>query len=475
MISGPEALGSIDEALQQVRRQMQSLDDEIETYGQDLTRTGEAEVEAYRRLAVIRLDHLTSDSVIERLDETDRRVKELLALRAKRLADLRDELLASHETQAELESQRQAERQRAAQVTIDLDKAEAATQERLRQDAGYREQLAAARRADDVAKQAEAKTKQAEQDLTEKGQPYQTDRIFTYLWNRGFGTSRYSANPLARLLDGWVARLCRYHDARPNYSMLLEIPARLREHAERVRAAATQELTTLKGLEEKAAEADGIHAIQQSLATTERRIAEIDAAIKSQEDRYRNLSTQQAAYGAGEDELFRQCIDLLSDELRRDGMIELRQKAAMTATAEDNVIVQQLETLKARKDELQQSLHGYQQRHDRHLSRLQELEKVRHQFKRERYDGVNSTFSNGAMIGAVLSEFLRGMATSPEVWDTIQRHQRPRRTQSDPDFGSGGFPGPRGGAWSIPMPRGPSVPIGGGGDVGGGFRTGGGF
>ena len=53
-----------------------------------------------------------------------------------------------------------------------------------------------------------------------------------YLWNRGFGTSRYRAWPLMRALDGRVAHLVRFHEARPNYAMLLEIPIRLREHAE---------------------------------------------------------------------------------------------------------------------------------------------------------------------------------------------------------------------------------------------------
>jgi chromosome segregation ATPase len=472
MISGPEALGTIDEALHQVRRQMQQLDQQIESDSQELTRSGEEEVAAYRRLAAIRLDYLTSGSIIERLDEADRRVNELLALRVKRLTDLRSELQACDDKQAELESQRKVEQQRAAEVAHDLDKAKATTQERLRQDVGYQQQLETARRADDVATQAEAKTKRAEQDLTEKGKPYEADGIFMYLWNRGFGTSRYAANPLARLLDGWVARLCRYHDARPNYSMLLEIPTRLGEHAERVRSAANLELTALKALEEKAAAADGVPGIQESLATSKRRIEEIDSAIKAQEDRYRDLSTQQAAYSAGEDDLYRQCINLLSDELRRDGMIELRQKAEMTVTAEDNVIVQQLESLVRKKEELQEALRGYQQRHERHLTRLQELEQVRHQFKREQYDGANSTFSNGAMIGAVLSEFLRGMATSPELWDTIQRQQRRRWTQSDPGFGSGGFPGTLGGARQPPIPRESPVPSRGGG---GGFHTGGGF
>jgi hypothetical protein len=479
MISGSEALGNIDEALQQVRRHMNELDQQIQSSGEELARIGEEEVKAYQRLAAIRLDGLTKGDVISRLDETDRRVGELLSMRAGRLEQLRTQLVASHDKQSELESRRQAEREKAAKVTEELDRAEAATQERLRSDAAHQSQLEKARQADDVAKQAEGKTQRAETDLVEKGKPYQADRLFMYLWQRGYGTSEYSANPLIRFLDGWVARLIRYHDARPNYSMLLEIPARLREHAKGVRSIADKEFAALKSIEEAAAKEDGIPAIHEVLTRVEAQIAEIDTAIKAEELHFSDLSKQQAAFGAGEDELYRQCLSLLVDDVQSDGIAELQERAMASPTAEDNVIAKRLADFVHHRQDLEEALRGFHDRHQRQLNRLQELEQVRHKFKDRQFDGANSTFSNGAMIGAVLSEFLRGMATSPELWGTILRQQRPRWTQSDPDFGSGGFPG---GVWRTPMPGPISFPNGGGGGGGGGggiaqggFRTGGGF
>jgi hypothetical protein len=472
MISGVEALGSIDEALQQVRRQMNELDVQIAASGQELARIGEEEVGAFRRLAAMRLDELAQGAVVSRIDDTDRRVRELLKQRAERLEALRGLVVASHEKQSQLEARRQAEREKAALVTQELDKAEAATQERLRHDAAHQAQMAKAQQADGVAKQAEAKQQQAEQDLVAKGKPYQGDRLFMYLWQRGYGTSRYAANPLIRYLDGWVARLVRFYDARPNYSMLLEIPARLKEHAQGVRQGADQELAALKSIEEAAAAQDGIPAIHQRESEVEGRIREIDAEIKIEEVRFSDLSRQQAAFGSGEDELYRQCLQLLVDDVRRDGLEDLRRRAVESPTAEDNVLVQRLAEIAQDRAGLDDTLRGYHERHDRHLNRLQELEEVRHQFKRRNYDGPNSTFANGSAIGAIISEFLRGMATSPELWRTIQRQQRPRWTQSDPGFGTGGFPG--GGVWHMPLP-GP-IDIGGsfGGGGGGGFGGGGG-
>ena len=95
--------------------------------------------------------------------------------------------------------------------------------------------LAAALR---MAEEADKKAAQAEADREEKRKPYEADPLFMYLWRRRFGTAEYRANRLARYLDRKVARLIGYDKARANYAMLNELPVRLREHAERLKAEA---------------------------------------------------------------------------------------------------------------------------------------------------------------------------------------------------------------------------------------------
>ncbi len=82
---------------------------------------------------------------------------------------------------------------------------------------------------------AELKAAQAEADLAAKRVPYEQDPIFMYLWRRGFGTPRYTSRGLVRNLDRMVAGHVNYADASRNYTMLTELPIRLREHADRLR------------------------------------------------------------------------------------------------------------------------------------------------------------------------------------------------------------------------------------------------
>jgi hypothetical protein len=299
-----------------------------------------------------------------------------------------------------------------------------------------------------------------------------------YLWKRGYGTAGYAANPLARFFDKHVAKLCHYQDARPNYAMLLEIPARLREHATQRRAAADREFEALTAIERATAEADGIPALRQAVEAAERTIDAIDDRIQEAEQRVRQLMEAKASYAAGEDELFQQALAALVGQFEREGIMSLRRQAEATKTAADDRLVQELAEIDQQQAAMDETLARHKQLYTRSLDRLQQLEEVRHRFKRERYDDVHSSFTDTALLSVILNEFLRGVASSNDLWGTLRRQQRYRRIEADPSFGSGGF-GRSDGTWHFPELGGGGFGAGGfgsGGEIrGGGFRTGGGF
>ncbi|MCB9768786.1 MAG: hypothetical protein H6752_11375 [Candidatus Omnitrophica bacterium] len=444
----------------------------------------QSEGDNYKALARERLDQILSGELVDGLDNVGRQVADLLKVRDSEIERLQKSVQESHEVQTQMEAKREEQRKRVAEAAERLDDSEAATQERLQSDSEYKKQYEKTQKSDLIADQAEKKAEEAQSNREEKGKPYEDDPLFIYLWKRGYGTSRYSANPLIRFFDGKVARLCGYHDARPNYHMLLEIPERLKEHADRQREAAKAQLEKLQSMEREAAEADGIPQLQAEVDHAEEELDKIDAEIEREEKRFHDLAEKQAQYAAGEDERLRQCIDLIAAELKRDTLISLRRHAEATRGQRDDAIVVDLARLDREKDLLDEELKNHKRMYERRLERLRELEEVRRKFKQNRYDDIHSSFPNGQLVGSILGEFLRGLATSGELWTTIQRNQRYRRRGANPTFGSGGLglpgsgnvwrmPGSsRGGGWRIPK-----FPGGGGfgGGGGGGFHTGGGF
>ncbi len=480
MWTGRQALNSLDEAVNQVRDHLNQVDSQIQASSRELVELHQQQGAHYRALAKIRLDGMVSGEIAAGLETADRRVAELLEERDSALEALQQQIEQLAAQQQGLEQQRQGQSLQLEQAAQELDRTEAEVQGQLEGNAAFQAQLDQAQRADNVAKHAEEKTKQAEADRREKGKPYENDPLFSYLWERGYETSRYSANPLRRMFDNWAARLCNFQQARPNYAMLLEIPRRLGAHARNVREAASREFEALKALEMKAAQQGGVVQSRQLVEAAEQRIDAVDAEIKQAEQQARELLQKRARFASGEDEFFQRCVEALVGAFQREKLQALEDYARATATAEDDLLVQELDDLTTNEGGVKEQLAQHKQTYQKQLDRLQELEDVRLRFKRERYDDIHSIFTNPELLTEILGQVLIGIASADDLWGSLRRGQRYRRIQSNPNFGTGGFG--RGGVWRMPFPR---FPRGGGwkprsggrssDGSGGGFRTGGGF
>ena len=390
-------------------------------------------------------------------------------------AELDARLPAMQEERAGLEAERETQRQALEKASEALDIAEAATQARLDADAEYRAQQQRTREAERIAKHAEDKALHSEQEKDEKGQSYRDDTLFMYLWERHYGTPQYQAWPVTRWLDTRIARLVGYEDARANYARLQEIPVRLREHAEEKKRDAEAAFAVLRGLDEKARQQDGVVALEAARDEEQAALEAVDARIEEAAGRYRQLLERKEAFAKGEDEHYRKAVDYVASELRREEMRELRRDAMATPFPDDDLIVNRLFEREQQVQQLETSLNELKTALRQQHKKLQELESLRSDFRRRRYDQAGYSFSDGSLIAAMLGSFLNGMLDHDSLWRVLQQQQRYRPQRTDPTFGSGGFG--RGTVWGGRR-GGFGGGLGGGfgrGGGSGGFRTGGGF
>jgi hypothetical protein len=482
MLSGRNALQSINLTLQQLHQQIDESDGQIQQVSDSLLGLQQQQAKRYQELARIRLDHIISSETAAELEMAERRVMELLQLRKDALLQLSTQLDERRNEQKEKEQQREIQGDQVAEAAKALDDQEALTRRHLQQGPAYSAQLEKSETADRIAAHAEEKMQDAQNSREQKGKPYEADPLFSYLWDRSYGTKEYSASAVIRFFDKWVAGLCSYHAARPDYARLLEIPIRLQKHAAHQRRLAEKELQALRELEESAAGKDGIPALREAHEQAQNLLDEIDGDIRRLEDVLLELAQQKASYSSGDDARFRLAVDTLAASLKQEDVDTLYAYARLTTTAEDDLLVRELPGAEQRGKQLQQTLLEYQRNHEKYLSRLAGLEQVRRNFKRERFDDIQSGFGNGATLTMILNQFLQGLADSADLWSTIRREQqhRPRGR---------GFPagnrrtGRSTGTWRFPFPgggrgTGSGGSWGGGGSRGGGgggFRTGGGF
>jgi len=490
MIKGHTIYQDIHRYVDQAQEDVDRVGTRLQEANGKMDRLRAEEARELARLARIRLEALAGNRIAEGLDAADRRALELLERRRTMLARTNRQI---QDSQAEQESLGQ-ERER---VLAAVEKAQhehhgkrEATLQRLGETENYQFQLSAVERATSQAAHASEKAARAEADRAQKRQPYEKDKLFSYLWGRRYGFPQYRALPLFRSMDGWVARLCRYDQAHRDYRALLDIPDRLRTHADKLMAMAKAETELLAGLEREALAADGVPALAAALTTKLQALEAVEERIQAAEASHAEFLDLRGRLDAGTDPDSKNALAALTDQLDREDVATLRADARRTGTPEDDEVVAAIAELREEQAALEPRLADLRVEHHRAAEALKDVQKLRRRFRQRGFDSSESVFDSRFDIGDILGALLTGAMVFGDAWARVDRRQRFRRrdtsTGSDSVFGTlggilsssgsssgGGFGGFGGGGG---FSSGGGFSTGGGfGGGGGGFSTGGGF
>lgn len=490
-LSGPEALRSLEEALRDVRREEDDLAKRVARSSELVAKFRETESELLRELVTVRLSKDNQSELQGELTQAERRARDMLEQHGAELDKAEAGIKALDGTIADLNAER-------ARAAADLEKSRSALSalasevaRAVQTDATYSAKKAEAERAGAIAGESRQKTELAEKDRDEKGKPYRDDPLFMYLWERRWGTDAYRAGNIVTMLDAWVARLVNYTDARANFTLLNEIPLRLKEHADRQAAIAEGLGRELTALEQQMLDKAGGQPLRAEVARAEAAVAALDAEIVEAEDQRDEQAKALSALAQGTDPAFSDAVGGLVAALAREDIQSLLAAARATRTTEDDAIVQQIDDVRQRASEEEADARELRARLKTLEARRRELEDIQFEFKKQGYDRPNASFREDKLVGDMLNEFLRGGISAADYWGRWRSNQswtEDRGRDSGfqwPDSSFGGGSGRKsgggfGGGWSRPGPGGFGGSSSGGfsrprqGGGSGGFRTGGG-
>ncbi len=460
MLNGLRVLGSLDGAADGAMTQVGALDKDIAAMTDELVRLQGEQTQAYQSLARLRMRELGDSRALDDLTAAERKARSLLAERAAEHTRLDDEIKGLEAELASQTAERDTAVAEAERKTGALEQAERAALEALQASDAYTAQMTAAEKAETIARHAEQKRTFAEEDRIAKGKAYEDDPLFLYLWRRGFGTPRYAGGFLARYVDAKVARLIDFDKARANYAMLVEIPERLGEHAERRRAMADEAARHVAEMETAALETDAVVAARGEADHAQARLDAVEERVEALRGRRLALTAERAMLASGEDAKTREARDVVAAALTRRDLQDLRRDAQRTPTPDDDTLVDRIDDLEAAIAEVQARLDERKTLLADQRKRIAEMEQVRNEYRRRGVGGDRFDFADGASLAVLLGQVLGGGMSSGGLSDQLGRRRRPR---SPGGLGGGFRIGGRGGFGT------------GGGFGGGGFRTGGGF
>ena len=452
MITGRQALATVEQAIGRARNEENRLEAALRSAAAEAVRLRHERMDVFRELARLKLE----EGLIGQIDEAERRALAMV-----------QQAQRTHEegTRQRVEAQRafekaEAERHQSAAAYEEALEALHALGSRVEADTVVSDDWAVQRaRIDElkrVAHAAEAKALQAERDREVKRQPYDADRLFRYLWDRRFGTASYSAGHLSRFADGQIARLIGYDKARANYSLLIEIPTRLRQHVGNVGHQLGAETDKLREIERAALSRAGIAPLEQRAKKAK---GELDQSVERLNAANAALAALDRAHGAMGRSPYDQAIKLLA---KSDAARELRTlfaEAAKTASPKDEAVLKKIEETEQAIGRAEQEI-GTIRREMRELARRRsQIEAERDEFKRKGYDNPYGTFGNEQVLGNILGGVLGGLLQGTVLRDVLDKGYRRQSGPWDSDFGGR----------DIHFPSGPDT------DRKDGFTTGGSF
>ncbi len=480
LVSGREALSSVENAINDVRTNENRLAQVLSSAAQEAERQRKQLTDSYRALALIRLDALTRNEAVGEIDAAERRALELLRTHKAKL----DQLLIRHGgaqstvVAAEADHRTKTAALEAAGEPIKALQAQAEKQ--MAADPAWTVQRACVDGAAKIAEAADEKAKQAEADRETKRKPYEADPLFMYLWKRTFATSEYKAGNFARFFDRKVAALVGYETARPNYLSLNEIPLRLREHAGELVRTVEAEDHKLEEIERAALMEAGILPLETKLVTAQ---AELKAATDT-------LTKAQATLAALDQERTRlldegdrrahdEALAVLTQAIAREDLQTMYREAQATRTPDDDRLVQQIEQTQKGIAKADADVAQIRDEAREVARRRGELEGVRDNFRRNRYDGPWGQFEFDRHDAAsdLIGGIVRGAIQGAVLWSLFQRGYRRHDWDGGGNWSGGGWSGGSGPRFRLPSSSFPKIGgfKTGGGFKGGGFKTGGRF
>ncbi len=461
MISGQQALRQIEMAAGQIRGQENELQIAMTQAADRATRLRADRIEAFKQLAGVRLDAMRGQSLVADLDAAERRALDQLAETERELSRLGSDRARLESARATAERDRHAKADALANALAELEDLQARVEPQVREQQAWLAQKKAIEAARGVAAEADKKAKGAEADLEAKRKPYEADPLFMYLWNRKFGTSEYKASYFVKFMDRKVAALVNYLDARANYSMLNEIPTRLRGHAQRKLDDVAAQEAKLNDIELAALRAAGSGALEERVDTARKAAKASDDALMAADAAIAVLDARQGEFTKSRtDAAFNRAVDLVANADAQETIEELYREARQTPTREDDMIVARIEKIDADLARVEDEMSSLRRKAQDVAGRRMEVERERDNFRRSGRDNPYGQVSNEGMLGEVLGSLIKGAIQGAVLKDVLNDGYRERRPRANTDFGGrGGF--------NFPLP-----PIG--GDSGGGWIGGGG-
>jgi hypothetical protein len=261
-------------------------------------------------------------------------------------------------------------------------------------------------------------------EAAEKLPHYERSRLFRYLYDREFGTAAYKAGDWTRAIDGWIARLIGYVNARSGYEFLKKTPELVAAEVAKRRDQFNQLMRQVEALQHDEADKIGLTAVlREGEALGVKRdglVNDVERFKREAEEHRKEL----AGLERSENQFYSEAIERFRKFLGETKVAVLQQRALQTPEPDDDAIVADLARLD---QQIAESTPRRAEISDKKkaLDRRQEgIDLIVRRYRKANFDSQRSYFVKDFGLRQALDQFGQGGIDPESFWQTIESSQR---------------------------------------------------
>lgn len=260
-------------------------------------------------------------------------------------------------------------------------------------------------------------------EAAQKLPSYEKSRLFKYLWDAGYGTSRYKGQGWTRRIDRWVAGLIDYPTARRGYDFLTTTPDLIAEEVGRRRDRFNELMEEVEAIEDRVSDEIGLTAVMRAGQELGAERDNLVQSIAEEQDRLLAKQEEMLRLQGTDNEFYMQAVKRLQQFLGTMHGSRLQSVSAATPDRRDDAIVSELAWLSEQLRDAEGRGDSMARERKAWDDKLSGLQGVLQLFRAEEFDSRRSEFNSAFDADGHVRAFLDGRLTREQLWAAFCQHQ----------------------------------------------------
>lgn len=422
-ISGRSIGKALQQAANHVRAQQVECKEDLQKLDTSSNELVDRRGNTLLELAEHYLPDVSQDTILASFRGVRDRLLDVLQRKQARERQLHDELNRDAAESKRMEAQLDQVTDQLNEKVEERERLEAIVAERLSHDDDFQVLSHQALAAEQELERNEERIAEIKQEASEKLPAYNKNKLFRYLFDRGYGTSDYKKKGLTKQLDKWIAKLVKYSRSKRSYDFLRVTPELMAAEVARRHDQFNALMEKIEAIEDRISDEVGLTQVLREGNDLGTQRDQLVAELAQLERNYNKNQEELTSLAGKQNEFYEQALAEMKRFLSEMKHSWLEYQSRGTPEREDDQLVAEIGWLNGQLDNAREQA-GQVVREQRSWDeRAEGLQDLIHRFRRSDYDSRRSIFSAEFDVERYLGSYLRGEIGREELWSAVRRYQ----------------------------------------------------